>query len=459
MRYPSSLRAGLSTVACAILAACGGGGSSLPDAVASPVVAKVAQISSIAPLGSSFIASATVTSQPNAMQKMSWSVMNLTAGTPDLTVNNADCAAGSRSSRTLNGITQSNWACDAVLTTPTVLSADAVYRVTFIGTDINGNTSTDYSDVHVAAGSTSIALSPPVVSTQAALAVNSGADVGLSCFATGGSLKAGSRYVFSWVIKSNPAGLPLSLAPAADGSLAFKAPVVSVSTPVTLQCRVTDDNLATTVSDSVVTISPTSGVIAVANPGSTQTVAINSIVTIDGSSSSAPGNPVLYYKWVQIEGPVVSLSSADVAKASFTAPIVADTTRLAFNLVVSTKFPVDPASAAPSEQSTLAVFVTPQPPLTLAVSSSSSVKGSVPVSMNVSATPVSGSTLYYGWSQISGPSVTLGGANTASASFVSPNVMGSPVELLFAVNVSRKPLSEALPSEIVSSDVVVQVNP
>ncbi|MFK4705723.1 hypothetical protein ABIC83_002562 [Roseateles asaccharophilus] len=463
MRYPTPLTTIAAVISATMLVACGGGGGaggSLPDATKSPVVVSVTQGASTVALGKSYVASATATSQPGAMQKMSWSVAKMTADAPDLTVSNGDCAAGTRNSKTINGITQSNWACDAVVTAPTSVAADSTYRVTFTGIDASGNSATDYRDVVVnAVPLTPNNPVPPVVATTPTVAAMSGADVGLNCFANGGFLKPGSKYVTTWVTKSNPSGLSLSLTPQNDGSLTFKAPLVAAPASVTMQCRVTDDNLQTATGDTVVTIAPSSGVTAVANAGASQTVLLNSVVTIDASSSAAPGNPTLYYKWVQIDGPTVSLSTDTGVRASFTAPAVTDTTRLLFRLYVSTTSPANPGTAAPAEQATVAVFVQPQAPLTLSVSTSQSVKSGVPVVLSVAATPISGTTLYYGWTQVAGPTVTLGGANTDKASFVAPTVVGSPVEMRFAVNVSRKPLSEAKPSEIVSSDSVVQVSP
>ncbi|MEJ6002762.1 PKD domain-containing protein [Paucibacter soli] len=461
MRISAYLTAGLAVIAGAVLTACGGGGAGggLPDARPSSVTVAVTQVASTVPMGKSFIASATATSQPTQMQKMSWTVAKVTVGAPDLGISNGDCAAATRNNKTINGITQSSWACDAVVSAPASVAADSTYRVTFTGVDMSGNASVDSRDVVVVSTGTGATPLPPSVVTPAGLSVAAGADVGVSCFANSGFLNPGSKYVFGWVVKDNPAGLSLALSPQSDGSLSFKAPLVASAASVTLQCRVTDDNLSMTTSDTVVTISPAAGVVAVANPGSTQTVATNNVVILDGSASTAPGNPVLYYKWIQVSGPSVVMSSADVARPSFMAPLVSDTTRLVFRLVVSTKFPINPEAAAASEQSTVAVFVTPTPPLSLVVTSSQSVKSAVPVVLNVAASPTIGAALYYSWSQVSGPTVTLAGANTEKASFVSPAVAGSPVGLRFSVSVSRKPLAASLPQEIVSSDVVVQVNP
>ena len=67
--------------------------------------------------------------------------------------------------------------------------------------------------------------------------------------------------------------------------------------------------------------------------GPIQTVAHGTRVTLDGSGSSDPDGDNLAYKWTQLLGDEVSLSNADAAKPSFTAPGKAQA--LTFRLEVS----------------------------------------------------------------------------------------------------------------------------
>ena len=123
MHVSSLMKLGLSAVVAGLLAACGGGGGGgLPDASTTPVVVKVDQGAVSAALGKSFVVKGTSTSQPYAMKTMAWSVMKLTAGAADMTLANADCANGTRSGNTVNNITSSSWACDAVATAPVSLA-------------------------------------------------------------------------------------------------------------------------------------------------------------------------------------------------------------------------------------------------------------------------------------------------------------------------------------------------
>ena len=70
-----------------------------------------------------------------------------------------------------------------------------------------------------------------------------------------------------------------------------------------------------------------------ANAGADQTVTGGASVSLSGSGSDADGT-IASYAWTQLTGPAVTLTGANTATASFTAPSVATTTVLTFKLTV-----------------------------------------------------------------------------------------------------------------------------
>jgi len=69
----------------------------------------------------------------------------------------------------------------------------------------------------------------------------------------------------------------------------------------------------------------------VANAGPDQTVASDSLVTLDGSDSEGS---IDSYFWTQTGGPAVALVNANSAVATFIAPFVASAVTLSFQLTV-----------------------------------------------------------------------------------------------------------------------------
>jgi len=421
----------------------------------SPVVLAVDGSKTITSIsqGQSFQVNGTSTSTPLLMASLGWSMTKMTSGSPDLTISNNNCVIASKSNKSDPAGNTSIWSCAAVVSTSTVLAADATYRITLSGTDTGGNTGYDYRDVKIIATPTP-SLAAPTASTPATLTKFSGDDATVNCVATGGTVGPSSAYRFSWQTVSNPSGITISTISPTPSALSFKVPVVYVPTNVTFECRVTDDNLKTGTSDTVLTINPMlfGSTVVVADAGGSQSAIQGAVVTLDGSRST--GSNPLYYTWSQTSGPAVTLDASTSVKPSFMAPTVTQSTTLTFELVAQAAAGMA-YSATPSEIDTAVVYVNPYPALMLTMPSAVVVNYGAAAALSVSVNPAD-TGLYYEWTQISGTNVVLGGANTKTASFIAPSTTGA---LMFFLKVSRKPIALASPGEIYSSDVIVSITP
>ena len=457
MKFPTSHKLVALAAISAILSACGGGGAA--GSVDSAVNSQVVSAPAIVALGQSFVVSGLATSKPNLMATTAWSVTKLTTGAPDLFVTNADCAVTLKDNKTVNGTTatptsMSTWSCEAVFVAPLSLTADSSYRVTYLATDALGNTGTSSRELTIAHGAIGPVAAAPIATTPGAITVVSGAQVDLNCLASGGTVGATSAYRIQWVTKTNSQGLSLALSNPTTREIAFKAPAVTVPTDVVFECRATDDNLLTSVSDTTVTITPAAAISAIASAGGSQTAIPGALVTLSGLGSTPLTG--LYYTWTQTSGPAVSLAGANTARPTFIAPAAAASTRYTFQLVAQATFGTQ-ALAAPSEIDTAVVYVNPLPALVLVMPAASVIKSGVATTLTVTITPAT-SPLFYEWTKVSGPAVPMGGANTAATSFVAPTV-ATTTPMVFSVRVSRSPIATAALSEIYSSDVVLSVTP
>lgn len=157
-------------------------------------------------------------------------------------------------------------------------------------------------------------------------------------------------------------------------------------------------------------------------------------VSLNGSGSSDSDGTIASFRWMQTSGQTVSLTGANTANASFMAPNVQQNTSLGFMLTVTDN---DGASATAS----VLVTVTPPAPVNRAPTARAeanptSTTPGVTVSLNGSASSDGdGNIASYAWVKTAGPEVTLNGANTSVANFVSPNV-AQATTLTFALTVT-----------------------
>jgi len=139
---------------------------------------------------------------------------------------------------------------------------------------------------------------------------------------------------YQWTHILGPA--PVSLTGANSASPTFTAPTVGpAGDTIVFDLTVTDPHNLTG-SDSVSIHVSNVNQIPVANAGPDQTVDEITLVTLNGTGSFDPDLDTLLFTWTQTVGPLVSLTGANTASPTFTAPSVGvGGTTLTFKLVVS----------------------------------------------------------------------------------------------------------------------------
>jgi hypothetical protein len=305
-----------------------------------------------------------------------------TAG-PAVTLSSANTASA--------GFTAPNVAADTVLT----------FQLTV--TDNDGGTSSTTTTVTVRNVNV-----PPTANAGANQTVNEAVAVNLSGLGTDTD---GTIASYAWIQTAGPA---VTLSGANTATANFTAPTVTANTTLTFRLTVTDNNGATGNATTNVTVNNVNQ-LPTANAGANQTVNEGVAVTLAGSGSD-PDGTIASYAWTQTVGPAVTLSGANTATATFTAPTVNANTVLTFQLTVT-----DNQGGTGSATTNVTVTNLNQLPAANAGPDQTRDEGSL-VTLNGSGTDPDGTIASYAWTQTAGPAVTLSGANTATANFTAPTV-------------------------------------
>lgn len=149
------------------------------------------------------------------------------------------------------------------------------------------------------------------------------------------------------------------------------------------------------------------------------------------ATGADPDGDALTYAWTQLGGPAIDLSGADTATLSFTAPDVAVDTTLLFRVIAS-----DGSEASEAFEVSVNVTDVPRAPVAKTVESLTAKANEVVRLNAIGSTDADGQVLTFAWEQLSGPPVTLEGADTAVATFMLPESDESDFAATFRVTVT-----------------------
>ncbi|RKG54971.1 histidine kinase [Corallococcus sp. AB011P] len=257
---------------------------------------------------------------------------------------------------------------------------------------------------------------PPVAAATAPATVNERDTTPVTLDASGSTdadVIHANTLTYSWA-RTGGTTPAVTLTNATRAKATFLAPEVTADTQLNFTVTVTDSSGARSTKAVAVTVKNVDRA-PVANAGADFDADARSTVTLTGSGTDADGTAVTYL-WEQTGGTDVTLTDADQATATFTAPDVNTATELTFKLTVT--------SGGQSGTDLVNVTVRKanrhpvgQAPATIDVDEGSNVE------LDASGiTDPDGDTLTYVWAQLGGQPVTLDNKDTAKVKFTAPQV-------------------------------------
>jgi len=244
----------------------------------------------------------------------------------------------------------------------------------------------------------------------------------------------GDSMTYQWEQSGGSPNVQLTNANKVQAS--FYAPNILDETILTFQLTVTDSSGFSDTDLTAVNVRGDNDP-PIAEAGPNQNVNEGILVILNGSNSydTDPGDSITY-QWEQTSGsPIVTLTGANTAQASFTAPNIGlGGASLTFKLTVS-----DNGGLQDTDTTIVNISFVNSPPVAVADPPTQTVEEGTLVILNGSNSydPDAGDSITYQWEQTGGnPTVKLGGANTAQASFTAPNIGLGGASLTFKLTVS-----------------------
>ncbi len=260
----------------------------------------------------------------------------------------------------------------------------------------------------------------PVANAGTVQAVTTGTLVTLN--GSGSSDPDGNPITYSWTLPTRPAGSAATLANATTARPTFTPDVTG---SYVARLIVNDGTLSSAAATVTITAS-TANRAPVANAGTTQTVTVNTLVTLNGSGSSDPDGNAITYAWTLMtrpSGSAATLSAATTARPTFTPDIVG--TYVA-QLIVS--------DGALNSTATVSITANPanRPPMANAGPDASSTTNLLVTLNGTASSDPDGNAITYAWTlptRPAGSAATLASATTARPTFT-PDVAGTYVAQL-----------------------------
>lgn len=290
-------------------------------------------------------------------------------------------------------------------------------------TDTRGLQATDEVTVNVIAAGNQ----PPVADAGPDQQVTEGSQVTLN-----GSNSAdpeGNIGLFLWSQVDGPA---VTLDDAKAERPRFTAPAVGTAGAVLVfELTVVDGGLLESTDRTRVEVLSVSQP-PIADAGINQTVLPGELVVLDGGGSRDADGLIAAYQWRQIDGPGVSISTANRETASFIAPAPNATgVTLLFELTVT-----DDDGLTDLDEVMVRVSTGPPPPAANAGPDVQVAEGNVTALNGTRSRAAEGELVSYRWRQLAGPGVTLSNPAEPIPTFTVPKVGGPGTVLVFELTVT-----------------------